>query len=111
MPTGSRRRKMIDRKAIVAFLADLDHDLGIIETTRSQLVQDIHRHDAEIISDAVHEAGHCVAAWAMGFPIVEMDLREEYPLFGDDHPISTTWQVDNRRLSENYAGTTLLMPW
>ena len=104
MPPGKRRRKKVNRKAIAAFLADLDHDLQIVENTRSQLVRDVCRHNEDLMIPAIHEADHCVAAWAAGFPIVEMDLREEYSPFSEDHPPTAIWQVHEQRLARHYLG-------
>ena len=57
-------------------MKDLDADFQAQGMSTSEVLRQLARFDKEMLRDALHEAGHCVAAWLKGFPVHEMNIDE-----------------------------------
>ena len=42
----------------------------------SEMLRQLALLDKEMLRETLHEAGHCVAAWHLGFPVRKMNVRE-----------------------------------
>ena len=77
--------------------------------TRSEFFQSVYRVEKDLAIGAIHEAGHCVAAWVFDFPILEMSIDE----FRQDRDgffnMSSAYEVSADRLNNHHARTKYLM--
>ena len=95
----------MDQKSVADFIVTMDQDLRLLDMTRSEFVQSLYRGDADLTVGAIHEAGHCVTAWALGFQILEMSIDEFHQdLDGIRQPFSA-YEVDPQRLTTDYGRT------
>jgi len=61
---------------IPKFIAEMTADLEALQMTRDEFFRSLLRFDRDCMTPLVHEAGHAIAAWALGFPILELNVRE-----------------------------------
>lgn len=94
-------RKDNREKSVSAFIQDLTHDLPAINATPSGMLQDLYRVEPQLLLGAIHEAGHCVATWSLGFPIIQMNISEIRPGLDGVMQKSSTYKIAPERHNEN----------
>jgi len=95
--------------SVAEFISTLEHDLRVLDMTRSDFLKKLSRLDSETVIGSIHEAGHCVAAWAFGFPILEMSI-DEYRRDRDGlRNMSAAFEVSAELLNEHLAPTKFQM--
>lgn len=57
-------------------MGDLESDFRRLGWDPTGVLRQLARLDKELLRETLHEAGHCLAAWHLGFPVHEMDVRE-----------------------------------
>jgi hypothetical protein len=66
---------MHDRKQSIT-MEDLEADFRMFGWDPTEVLRQLAQTNKELLRETLHEAGHCLAAWYMGFPVHEMDIRE-----------------------------------
>ncbi len=66
---------MNDRPAPIS-MKDLDADFRAQGMSTSEVLCQLAQIDKELLRETLHEAGHCLAAWHLGFAVREMNVRE-----------------------------------
>ena len=59
-----------------ATMGDLESDFRRLGWDPTEVLRQLARLYKDLLRETLHEAGHCLAAWHLGFPVHEMDIRE-----------------------------------
>ena len=94
-----------NENTVAEFISTLEHDLRVLEMTRSDFLQSLSHLDSETVIGAIHEAGHCVAAWAFDFPILEMSIDQFRRDRDGSRNMSAAYEVSAERLNDHHART------
>lgn len=82
------------------FVSEFSKELTLIDMTRSHFIRNLARTDEDVTVGAIHEAGHCVVAWALGFQVTRMCISESIPDPDGIPQKSSSYQADEKMAAD-----------
>lgn len=93
---------MIDCKETIP-MEYMEADFRKFGLNSTDVLRQLARLDKEMLRDTIHEAGHCVAAWHLGFTICEMNIQESIAIKRGFKSVS--FEIHQARVEHTPDGT------